>query len=710
MKKVLSILCAVMALTACVKEIQVAEVTVAPAELNLRPGDKQLVKATYSPADATVTGEIQWATSNEAVATVAPTGLITAVAPGTADITATLDGKSGVCKLTVSDTEILGISFVGGTDGALVVNAGEEKVLEVVYNPAEPTNKKLSWAVSDQAKASVTPDAAVAGKAVVKFAASASGMVEVTATTEVGEKVAKQSYVILGEEKLYVAPTEVYAGKKAEYALNTTVYPGLSDAVWTVNGKEYKGDKIEFAVDVEQTLEEAIAGAPMADKAMIGLAAKLNGNEVSAEFEVPVKVFWIEAEIETWSRNSNPVFNKECTKVYFVTRNSDTGVNKRQLVQIDLASKEIKYLDLKMDKEAIVTDNGGLFCVNPKNGDVICCNNQAIYCITEALTKKWQFDVPGTNAKSSASVIFGCGPAMSNACDVVFVPTTTGKFYALNAETGEMLSELDFSANADCLDKSKKYAQHLGNVQFAVWGENNIVMHRNTNSKSMHWITFKDNKLAIEKESNSHSGSLADLTAPVIDKTQSTVYFGGNATVLFAPIKGYDDAKHITGGATGTGLQFSGILSDGYLYYGAQVNSVLSRIDLANPASGFTKNVIEGPQQGNNNRNFDVVSADSENNIYFPYKQAGVGMFMCKGTTAEDGSFTTKVLASCPLSGGNYQGSSNMGNGYMVLCCRNAAGNPCVYVRCIDAVRGEGWTGMGGDVCNTKNANLVWNK
>ena len=54
-------------------------------------------------ADASVT----WSTSNNAVATVSESGLVTAVSVGKADITATTeDGKTAVCKVDVYDIEI----------------------------------------------------------------------------------------------------------------------------------------------------------------------------------------------------------------------------------------------------------------------------------------------------------------------------------------------------------------------------------------------------------------------------------------------------------------------------------------------------------------------------------------------------------------------------------------------------------------------------
>jgi uncharacterized protein YjdB len=45
---------------------------------------------------------VAWTTSNAAVATVGPTGLITAVGPGAATITATSAAASGILQITVA--------------------------------------------------------------------------------------------------------------------------------------------------------------------------------------------------------------------------------------------------------------------------------------------------------------------------------------------------------------------------------------------------------------------------------------------------------------------------------------------------------------------------------------------------------------------------------------------------------------------------------
>ena len=115
----------------------VASVTVSPASASLTVGATQQLAAVLKDAVGnTLTGRtITWASSNTAVATVSGSGLVTAVAAGSATITATSETKSGTATFTVtapagnpgavSDlavTDVTGnsvtLSFTEVTDGA----------------------------------------------------------------------------------------------------------------------------------------------------------------------------------------------------------------------------------------------------------------------------------------------------------------------------------------------------------------------------------------------------------------------------------------------------------------------------------------------------------------------------------------------------------------------------------------------------------------
>ena len=84
--------------------VDVESITLSESSLELVEGQKSAkLTVTYAPANANQGKSVTWASSDEAVATVAD-GVVTAVAVGTATITATTpNGKSASCAVTVKE-------------------------------------------------------------------------------------------------------------------------------------------------------------------------------------------------------------------------------------------------------------------------------------------------------------------------------------------------------------------------------------------------------------------------------------------------------------------------------------------------------------------------------------------------------------------------------------------------------------------------------
>ena len=78
----------------------VISVTLNSHEKTMTVNDSASLTATVLPSDATHPN-VTWSSNNTAVATVNQSGKVTAISPGTATITATADGKSDTCKITV---------------------------------------------------------------------------------------------------------------------------------------------------------------------------------------------------------------------------------------------------------------------------------------------------------------------------------------------------------------------------------------------------------------------------------------------------------------------------------------------------------------------------------------------------------------------------------------------------------------------------------
>ncbi len=99
--------------------IPVASVTITPTPVSLQVGQQAtLTASTRSSTDSVLTGRsVTWASGNPAVATVDASGLVTSLAAGSATISATSEGISGVASVTVTAIPL------PGTVGDLSVSA-----------------------------------------------------------------------------------------------------------------------------------------------------------------------------------------------------------------------------------------------------------------------------------------------------------------------------------------------------------------------------------------------------------------------------------------------------------------------------------------------------------------------------------------------------------------------------------------------------------
>ncbi len=161
----------------CEVTVEDAEIVVSVNKptLTLTQGDTQTLRATVEPVNAAVT----WSSSNAAVATVgATTGLVTAVAAGTADITATAGDKSAKCVLTV-DARVIPVAGVALNKTSMAITDVEFETLTFTVEPFNATDKTVTWHSSNEGVATVTGG---------KVSGVAKGTVSITVRTVDGGK------------------------------------------------------------------------------------------------------------------------------------------------------------------------------------------------------------------------------------------------------------------------------------------------------------------------------------------------------------------------------------------------------------------------------------------------------------------------------------------------------------------------------------------
>ena len=115
----------------------------------------------WNASDKSVT----WASSNTSVATVSSSGLVTAMAVGSATITVTAnDGrKKATCLVTVNE-EVVPVKSVRVDKTSLTMTEGDTQTLTVTVVPDNATDKSVTWSSSNAFVATVSSSGVVTAK------------------------------------------------------------------------------------------------------------------------------------------------------------------------------------------------------------------------------------------------------------------------------------------------------------------------------------------------------------------------------------------------------------------------------------------------------------------------------------------------------------------------------------------------------------------
>jgi uncharacterized protein YjdB len=146
----------------------VATVIVAPTSVTLLGGQTvQLTDTLRSASGKLLTGRIvTWSSGSPGVASVSATGLVTAVTPGVAVVTATCEGKTGSATITVSATPVASVT-VTPSSAEIVVGGNAQ----LTATPKDASGNVLSgrtptWSTSNASVATVTAAGLVTAVAV----------------------------------------------------------------------------------------------------------------------------------------------------------------------------------------------------------------------------------------------------------------------------------------------------------------------------------------------------------------------------------------------------------------------------------------------------------------------------------------------------------------------------------------------------------------
>lgn len=214
-----------------------SSIAVNPSTASVGVGDTTRLAATILPVNAT-NQRVVWTSSNTSVVSVDAGGLLRGVSPGSAIITATTDEGHNTASSTVTagNTAVTGVTIPA--TGSVGVN--NSVTLAATIQPANATNKTLSWSSSDAGVVSVSQSGVLSGVS--------AGTATISVTTQDGNKTASSvitasnvllTSVILNKTNATVGVGDTTSIKATVAPVNasnkTVVWSSSNPSVATVN-------------------------------------------------------------------------------------------------------------------------------------------------------------------------------------------------------------------------------------------------------------------------------------------------------------------------------------------------------------------------------------------------------------------------------------------------------------------------------------------
>lgn len=197
-----------------------AVVIVSPAVLNLFPTNQtQLTVLILDSFGTSMSRPVSWISSNDAVASVSADGIVTAVAAGSATITATADNRRGSATILVSTqasdpdptaptpptpvvVPVANVTIVLNTNSLIVGQAGQATATALDANGQTLLDRLVTWSTSDASVATVSSTGYVN--------AIAPGIANISATVE--GKSAAASLSVAADQPPQLSGVPLYPG------------------------------------------------------------------------------------------------------------------------------------------------------------------------------------------------------------------------------------------------------------------------------------------------------------------------------------------------------------------------------------------------------------------------------------------------------------------------------------------------------------------
>lgn len=136
---------------------------VTPSRIEIIEGESAVLSASVSP-EAASDRAVAWSSSDRSVATVDKAGTVHGLRPGTATVTATAEGKSGTCAVTVK-AKAVPVTGVEVNPWAVTLSVRGTSKLSYTIRPADATNQNVKWESESPSVATVDSEGNVQGVA-----------------------------------------------------------------------------------------------------------------------------------------------------------------------------------------------------------------------------------------------------------------------------------------------------------------------------------------------------------------------------------------------------------------------------------------------------------------------------------------------------------------------------------------------------------------
>ena len=343
--------------------------TVTPSRIEIIEGGSAALSASVSP-EAASDRVVSWSSSDRSVAAVDKTGTVQGLKPGTATVTATAEGKSGTCAVTVK-AKAVNVTEVTLDKTELTLTEGETGTLTATVKPDNADNRKVTWS-SDKTEIATVDGAG-------RVTAVKAGEAVVTVTTEDGGKTATCKVTVKAKAvnvtEVTLDKTELTLTEGGTETLTATVKPDNAD-----NRKvTWSSDKTEVAtVDGAGRVTAVKAG-----EAVVTVTTEDGGKTATCKVTVKAKVVPVTGvEVNPWAVTLSV---RGTSKLSYTIRPADAT---NQNVKWESESPSVATVDSEGNVQGVAAGTAKV-CVTTEDGGF------KSYCTVTVKKAESKFEVGG---------------------------------------------------------------------------------------------------------------------------------------------------------------------------------------------------------------------------------------------------------------------------------------------------------------------------